>query len=154
VHGAYSKDGLAPADDRVEMARIAVSGSDWIDVSDWEVKRDEYSRSVDVARHVRFAYGRNDTTVLFVCGSDLVQAMTEKSIWTAESIQNLLKEVVLAVLPRPGADIQGLLDDPVFAGFRDRVWTIKGVFSDVSSSLVRYVRDWHPRKQDAPKAGP
>jgi nicotinate (nicotinamide) nucleotide adenylyltransferase len=138
VHGDYGKQGLAPAVHRLRMAHIAVGDSEWIGISEWEATRTRYSRSVEVARHVKETYGE-DVTVVFVCGSDVLKAMTDKEMWTTQSIQSLLNEVVLAVTPRPGVNLEALLQDQVFDGFHDRVWNVEGIFSAMSSSTIRCV---------------
>lgn len=53
VHVGYGKPGLAPNDQRLEMARAAVANSDWIMVDDWETSQSSYTRTLPVLRSMR-----------------------------------------------------------------------------------------------------
>jgi nicotinic acid mononucleotide adenylyltransferase len=122
------------------MARIAAEDYDWLEVSDWEATRTQYSRSVEVARYVEESQGLG-VTVVFVCGADVLKSMVERAVWTDESIRALLSHVVLAVAPRPGVSHADLLADSVFSGHSDRVWELEGAISVLSSTEVRCVQN-------------
>jgi nicotinamide mononucleotide adenylyltransferase len=51
---AYSKTGLAPWEDRVNMCRLAVTDSAWIDVDDWEACSPDWKRTAVVLDHYHF----------------------------------------------------------------------------------------------------
>lgn len=45
VHDAYGKKDLVCATHRVAMLKLALETSDWIKLSDWEVKQEGWSRT-------------------------------------------------------------------------------------------------------------
>jgi nicotinamide mononucleotide adenylyltransferase len=51
VSDAYRKAGLAPADHRVNMCRLAVRGSKWVDVNPFEALQDDYMLTAKVLDH-------------------------------------------------------------------------------------------------------
>jgi nicotinic acid mononucleotide adenylyltransferase len=65
--------------------------------------------------------------------------MTDPSRWPPENARRLLRVAVLAVMPRPTADIARALQARVFDDLRDRVWLVDGVNADISSSTLRSV---------------
>jgi nicotinamide mononucleotide adenylyltransferase len=140
VHGAYGKATLAPAADRIAMARLAVDeqgGEDaWVEVGSWEAEREEYSSSWEVAEWARRHVGGN-AEVVFVCGGDMLSAMCDGSRWPAGNVRQLLQHAHVAVVPRPGFKGSAVLNDRVFEGLRDRVWFCDGVENGLSSSAVR-----------------
>ena len=76
VGDAYGKVGLAQAEHRVAMARLAVEDSNWLAVDPWESKQSTHQRAVVVLQHIKDAvnayYGINNIRVMLVCGADLV----------------------------------------------------------------------------------
>lgn len=53
VHSGYGKTGLAPNDQRLDMAQAAVANSDWIMVDDWETSQASYTRTLPVLQSMR-----------------------------------------------------------------------------------------------------
>jgi nicotinamide mononucleotide adenylyltransferase len=53
VHIGYGKAGLAPNQQRLEMAQAAVENSDWIMVDDWETRQPSYTRTLPVLHSMR-----------------------------------------------------------------------------------------------------
>lgn len=51
VSDHYKKKGLISASHRVEMARLATKGSDWIHVDAWESEQDAWIETIKVMRH-------------------------------------------------------------------------------------------------------
>lgn len=141
VHGSYGKPGLASAPHRLAMARLAVQGS-WIEASSWEVDRQCYSASWQVVEWVHQDYvsrgysGR--PVVLFACGADLFEAMTDHRRWPVANVHRLLDRAILAVAKRPGSDVNAVLSAPVFDDRWDRIVFVSEALSDISSSTLRY----------------
>jgi len=67
----HKRDGrrTAPAEDRLEMCRLAVHNMHGLSVSDFEITRGGVSYTVETARQLREAYGK-DTQIYFIIGSD------------------------------------------------------------------------------------
>ena len=51
VHDAYDKRDLLPGAHRVAMCRLATKSSDWITVSDWEVRQPGWTRTRAAIEH-------------------------------------------------------------------------------------------------------
>lgn len=51
VHDAYGKKGLISATHRQAMLKLALSTSDWIKVSDWEINQEGWTRTKDTLQH-------------------------------------------------------------------------------------------------------
>jgi nicotinate (nicotinamide) nucleotide adenylyltransferase len=141
AHDSYDKSGLLAASHRVAMAKLALESSPWASASHWEVKQNSYSPTYKVAEWARTSAGSSegDVEVVLACGADLVENMIVSEKWPVENVRRLLGRAVLAVMQRPGADVENALEARVFDGFRDRIWLVDGVASDISSSVVRFV---------------
>ena len=100
------QDGLAPAQHRLEMARLAVAADPAFAVSDFEVRRTEKSYSIDTVRALRSQYGA-DTDLFFIIGLD---AFLEFPTWRQAS--ELLKLCHFAVVSRTGRAFAALADRP------------------------------------------
>ena len=53
VNDAYQKKGLAPAQQRVDMCKLAAEASDIVMVDSWEAQQPTYQRSLKVLRRVK-----------------------------------------------------------------------------------------------------
>ena len=53
VNDAYQKKGLAPAQQRVEMCKLAAKSSDIVMVDSWEAQQPTYQRSLKVLQRVK-----------------------------------------------------------------------------------------------------
>ena len=53
VNDAYQKKGLAPAQQRVEMCKLAAESSDIVTVDSWEAQQPTYQRSLKVLQRVK-----------------------------------------------------------------------------------------------------
>ena len=87
---------LAGAEDRLEMARMAVRGLARLSVSPAEVRREGASYSLDTVRQIRASMGAGNA-YFFIIGADTV---AELPAWHRAA--ELLAEVEFAVVGRPG----------------------------------------------------
>lgn len=60
VHDDYKKQGLARAQDRLAMTRLAVQSSDWLCVDDWECRASGWSRTAVVLQHIEAEANRDN----------------------------------------------------------------------------------------------
>lgn len=51
VHDKYGKEGLAASNDRCQMVRLALTSSNWIHLSDWETRQEEWTTTREVLQH-------------------------------------------------------------------------------------------------------
>ncbi|KAF2825512.1 nicotinamide mononucleotide adenylyltransferase 1 [Ophiobolus disseminans] len=152
VGDAYKKAGLASAQHRINMTRIAVeASSDWIGVDPWEPLHKEYLPTVKVLDH--FAHelnevmggiagpdGRKKTIhVALLAGADLIQTMSTPGLWAEEDLNRILGHYGAFILERSGTDIDDALVS--LQQFREHIRVIPQLIqNDVSSTKIRLFR--------------
>ena len=87
---------ITPFYDRLEMARIGASYSDYLEVSDIEGKRKGPSYSIETLKLIREKYG-NGLELFFILGSD---AFREINTW--KEYKSLFSITNFVVIERPG----------------------------------------------------
>lgn len=168
VGDAYKKAGLASAQHRINMTRIAVEDSStWIGVDPWEPLHKEYLPTVKVLDH--FAHELNDAMggitgpdgktktihVALLAGADLIQTMSTPGLWAQEDLNRILGHYGAFILERSGTDIGTLAaagvtgndlhgtDDALVSlqQFREKIRVIPQLIqNDVSSTKIRLFR--------------
>jgi nicotinamide mononucleotide adenylyltransferase len=118
VGDAYKKAGLASAQHRIKMTRIAVEDSStWIGVDPWEPLHKEYLPTVKVLDH--FDHELNEVMggipdvngkkqrirVALLAGADLIQTMSTPGLWAQEDLNRILGHYGAFILERSGTDI-------------------------------------------------
>lgn len=126
---------LAPARDRLIMARLACSNMRGLEVCDIEVKKEGVSYTIDTVRELKRALG-DEVELRLVIGEDTVG---ELSTW--KDAGRLVEEVEFIVVCRPGfrADFEGLareLGSGAAEKLKDSVVKV-GEPADVSSTEIR-----------------
>lgn len=152
VGDAYKKAGLASAQHRINMTRIAVrDSSQWISVDPWEPLHKEYLPTVKVLDH--FDYELNQVMggietkdgekrkihVALLAGADLIQTMSTPGLWAREDLERILGHYGAFILERAGTDI----DDALLSlqQWRDNIRVIPQLIqNDVSSTKIRLFR--------------
>lgn len=168
VGDAYKKAGLASAQHRINMTRIAVEdSSNWIGVDPWEPLHKEYLPTVKVLDH--FDHELNEVMggiegadgekkrihVCLLAGADLIQTMSTPGLWAAEDLNRILGHYGAFILERSGTDIGALdtlhalvrdlrvADDALVSlqQFREHIRVIPQLIqNDVSSTKIRLFR--------------
>jgi nicotinamide mononucleotide adenylyltransferase len=118
VGDAYKKAGLASAQHRINMTRIAVEdSSNWIGVDPWEPLHKEYLPTVKVLDHfdhelnevmggIEDANGNKQRIhVALLAGADLIQTMSTPGLWASEDLNRILGHYGAFILERSGTDI-------------------------------------------------
>ena len=95
-------ENLAPAKDRYEMVRLAITSDPLFSISDVELRRAGKSYSIDTIRVVRQEYG-GDATLFFLIGLD---AFLDLPSWREP--ETLLGLCSFVVISRPGLSFQSL----------------------------------------------
>ncbi|PJF17880.1 Nucleotidylyl transferase [Paramicrosporidium saccamoebae] len=88
VSDEYQKVGLEPSRHRLEMCRLAVAGSDWIDVDEWESCQSSYQRTVQVLGSLQERldeYG-GGARVMLLAGADLIKSFETPGLWAPEDV--------------------------------------------------------------------
>lgn len=103
--------GLAPAKDRYEMVRLAITSDSTFGISDIELRRAGKSYSIDTVRQLQQEYGPQ-TKLFFLIGLD---AFLEFTTWREP--KQLLKLCSFVVIFRPGLSFQSLEMMPLIPRF-------------------------------------
>eukprot|EP00475_Leptophrys_vorax_P025101 TRINITY_DN3500_c0_g1_i3.p1 TRINITY_DN3500_c0_g1~~TRINITY_DN3500_c0_g1_i3.p1 ORF type:complete len:246 (-),score=73.56 TRINITY_DN3500_c0_g1_i3:290-1027(-) len=164
VHDGYKKDGLATSTHRVNMCKLAVEDSNWIDVSSWEVAQDSWTQTVFVLEHFETALNENYRGVLIrkfeesglaipekddftmhihvklLGGADLLDSFRFENVWTKAERDVVLGKFGMACIERDGVNINALLEtDPLISPHRERVVVASPACANtISSSSIRY----------------
>ncbi|USP79655.1 glycoside hydrolase family 5 protein [Curvularia clavata] len=152
VGDAYKKAGLASAQHRINMTRIAVQDSStWIGVDPWEPLHKEYLPTVKVLDH--FDHELNEVLggiatengekrrihVALLAGADLIQTMSTPGLWAREDLSRILGHYGAFILERSGTDIDDALVQ--LQQWRHNIRVIPQLIqNDVSSTKIRLFR--------------
>ncbi|RYO24021.1 hypothetical protein AA0111_g8871 [Alternaria arborescens] len=152
VGDAYKKAGLASAQHRINMTRIAVQDSSkWIGVDPWEPLHKEYLPTVKVLDHfdhelnevmggIATEDGQKKTIhVALLAGADLIQTMSTPGLWAREDLSRILGHYGAFILERSGTDIDDALVQ--LQQWRQNIRVIPQLIqNDVSSTKIRLFR--------------
>lgn len=121
---------IAPDAERLEMARLAASGEEGIEASDFEFRLPRPSYSLTTLRALRESYPGHEFRMLI--GGDNLENIKK---W--KEPEAIIREFGLIVYPRPGAavdlDVLGIEES-----LRSRIWIMEGVnLMDISSTRIR-----------------
>jgi nicotinate-nucleotide adenylyltransferase len=92
----HKSGGLASAEDRLQMVRLALEGHDRLDTCDSEIERTGPSYSIDTVRQFRAAAPQR-TELFFILGVD---AFLEIHTW--KDFEGLFETVAMVIMSRPG----------------------------------------------------
>ncbi|KAL8834610.1 MAG: hypothetical protein Q9170_003686 [Blastenia crenularia] len=149
VSDAYRKAGLASAEHRVAMTRIATEqSSTWLDVDPWEAVQKEYQPTALVLDHFEHEINvvqhgiatedgeRKAVRIVLLAGADLIQTMSTPGVWSQEDLNHILGKYGVFIVERTGTDIDDAL--ATLTPWRHNIWVIQQLIqNDVSSTKIR-----------------
>lgn len=149
VSDAYRKAGLASAEHRVAMTRIATEqSSTWLDVDPWEAIQKEYQPTALVLDHFEHEINgvqrgiatedgkRKAVKIVLLAGADLIQTMSTPGVWSQEDLDHILGKYGVFIVERTGTDIDDAL--ATLTPWRHNIWVIQQLIqNDVSSTKIR-----------------
>ncbi|KAL8803364.1 MAG: hypothetical protein Q9200_006251 [Gallowayella weberi] len=149
VSDAYRKAGLASAEHRVAMTRIATEqSSQWLDVDPWEAIQKEYQPTAIVLDHFEHEINvvqrgiatrdaeRKKVKIVLLAGADLIQTMSTPGVWSQEDLNHILGQYGVFIVERTGTDIDDAL--AALTQWRQNIWVIQQLIqNDVSSTKIR-----------------
>ena len=122
---------VSPAEDRLEMCRLAIECNPSLDVSAIEVEREGDTYTIDTLRQMREHYPEN-VQFYFITGSDAAVTVGK---WRGS--HEIAKLATLVVVTRPGVEVgEQQLAAIHEAGFLD-VKCVETTLLDISSSNIR-----------------
>jgi len=129
------EDRLAPAEDRLRMAQLAVAGDGLFAVSDCELERPGPSYTLDTVRYFRGVYGPGVELYWLIGGDNLA----ELAGW--HQVRQLVEECTVVAAARPGhgegdlAGLAGVLEAPALERLRRHLLRTPQV--DISAREIR-----------------
>lgn len=146
VSDFYQKNGLVNWKHRVQMCKLAVADSSWLMVDEWECGLKEWTKSVDLLRHLTQELSKKMNGHAFqvgiVMGSDLFNTFIDQSRWTVEELRELAEHNLMLVIER-GPDCYAeakeivLSNDVLFANRSNILMVDQFVPFSISSTKVR-----------------
>jgi len=140
---------LAPAHHRYNMVRLAIKGNPYFGASDFEIKKEGKSYTIDSLWYFRRIFPR-DTKVFFIIGGDMLPQLKN---W--KYIEDILKIATFIVVNRPGefrkshgikidycsVSMPGI--DISSSYIRGRIAQNKTIKYFVPESVIRYIKKHH-----------
>lgn len=116
---------------RLEMTRLAIAGNEHFSLSTIEVDRGGPSYTVDTLRTLRQEWGET-VDIYFIIGAD---SLVEFPSWHRP--EEILEMCRLAVVRRPGIDIDFDALERQLPGIEDRTYFVPAPLIEISSTKVR-----------------
>ncbi len=116
--------------DRLEMCRLATEDIKGLEVSDFELKRNEVSYTINTVRHFREKFP--DDELFLLIGSDMLLTFDE---W--REFEEIMKNVTLAVVSRQNGDMSELTEKAESLSKYGRINITDVPPITVSSTLIR-----------------
>lgn len=117
----------------------------WVMVDPWEAIQDVYQPTTEVLDHFKSALNNNGPVpsnatkpviVVLLAGADLIQTMSDPSIWTHEELEHILGQYLTFVVERAGTEMKDAL--AYLKKWENSIYIIPQIVQNtVSSSLVR-----------------
>ncbi|CAL5228862.1 g12073 [Coccomyxa viridis] len=164
VNDAYSKKGLAPAQHRVEMCRLAAQTSDIAMVDSWEAEQPTYQRTLMVLQRLeqalneqpsgRAGQGQADSDSggteqpsssprikpMLLCGADMVESLAVPGVWKPEHVRSILEDYGVVCISREHSNVSQLMEDRVspLHEFSNGILLVENpIINNISSTVLR-----------------
>lgn len=146
VSNGYGKASLIPAEDRLEMCRLASEGHSFITVEPWEALKSDWTPTFQVLKHFDNEIRREvpNVKVMLLCGSDLIEKFRVPSIWNPALLKELIENFGIVVIERTsGAPLVKAVEKEIFETdllfqVRRNIFLIPQLVpSEISSSKLR-----------------
>lgn len=122
---------FADATDRMEMTRRAIAGNERFSLSTIELDRDGASYTVDTLRQLRQEWGET-VDIYFILGAD---SLVDFPTWYNPA--EILEMCRLAVVRRPGVEVDFAELETQLPGIEDRTYFVPAPLIEISSTKVR-----------------
>ena len=115
---------------RLKMVKLAVKDNSHFNYSDWELKRDGRSYTVDTLNYMYSKYPDDD--IYFIIGSDSL-----RDIFQWKDTEYLLENAKFIVAQRPGFTLENIYKDERLRPYRDYINIMENMMVDISSTRIR-----------------
>lgn len=156
VSDLYRKKGLAKGCDRYDMCKLAVEGSDWIEVDHWEASQSEYQRTLLVLDHfyefINVKLGgvlggdnktRKEVKIMLLAGGDLIESFDSykdgNPVWAPEDLNMIIGKYGCVIIERTGTHIDDnlLSNESLYKHRKNIILAKQYIYNDISSTKIR-----------------
>jgi len=153
THDAYGKKSLIPSIHRLNMAKLAVSCTPDVKVSDWEVKQEGWTRTRKVLDHYTEITNNSNAewlpelghhqqgpvTFKLLCGADLLESFAVPGLWNEEDITTIIRDYGIVVISREGSNPQKFIyNSDLLTQYQHNIHIVtEWIANEVSSTKVR-----------------
>eukprot|EP00092_Neocalanus_flemingeri_P039760 GFUD01043299.1.p1 GENE.GFUD01043299.1~~GFUD01043299.1.p1 ORF type:complete len:233 (+),score=67.89 GFUD01043299.1:58-756(+) len=153
THDAYAKSSLIPSTHRLSMARLAVSQSSLVTVSDWEVRQEGWSRTrLVLDEYSKLAReGKADwlphlgspeqgpITFKLLCGADLLESFAVPDLWNKEDMTTIVRDYGIVVISREGSNPEKFIySSDLLTAYQHNIHIVtEWIANEVSSTKIR-----------------
>jgi len=138
------KSNLALDEHRLDMCKLAVADSTWLDVSSWEACQPAWSPTYNVLSHHSEYLNeqlkpRVPLKVRLLCGDDVLKSMLIPGLWSPDHLRAIFAQHGVAVLQRAGDFTEKILhESDLFYEHRNHISVIpQYIQNNVSSTEIR-----------------
>ncbi|XP_037029935.1 nicotinamide/nicotinic acid mononucleotide adenylyltransferase 3 isoform X1 [Bradysia coprophila] len=170
ANDSYSKPGLISSTHRCAMIKGVLQTSDWIRLSDWECKQENWTRTrISLQYHQNYANSyindingtvneivpgwlpdtikdmTGNVQVKLLCGADLLESFAVPGLWAQEDIEAILGQHGLVVISRSGSNPEKFIfDSDLLTKYKNNITIVTNwVPNEVSSTLARRLISRH-----------
>ncbi|RNA01393.1 nicotinamide nicotinic acid mononucleotide adenylyltransferase 1 [Brachionus plicatilis] len=142
VSDGYKKKGLLDALTRCKMVKLGLKNQDWIELSEWESTKSEWTPTLEVLNyHKKYAeslFGKN-VQLMLLCGGDLVETFLIPNLWKADHMEEIFSNFGLAVINRMGSGPEKTIYENDFLyKHKNNIYLINDwILNDISSTKIR-----------------
>jgi len=156
THDVYKKhkSSLISSQHRLAMARLAAKCADWVEVSDWEVKQEDWSRT----RHVLDMYTKlaSSSTPMpwlphigsleqgpicfkLLCGADLLESFSVPGLWNEDDLTAIVRDYGIVVISREGSNPEKFIyESDLLTQYKHNIHLVtEWIGNEVSSTKIR-----------------
>jgi len=136
VHDKYGKEGLVGSNDRCQMVRLALTSSDWVHLSDWETRQDDWTPTRRVLEH-------HQELMDSLCNGNLQDSNNKRPRMDAAWLSHLSQPQGLAVGRQDSVTVKLLCGADLLESFgRPGLWKEEDIETIVAKfGLVVITRD-------------
>eukprot|EP00088_Acartia_fossae_P058463 TRINITY_DN6851_c0_g1_i4.p1 TRINITY_DN6851_c0_g1~~TRINITY_DN6851_c0_g1_i4.p1 ORF type:complete len:238 (-),score=43.57 TRINITY_DN6851_c0_g1_i4:1167-1880(-) len=157
THDNYKskKASLISSSHRLAMSRAAVASNQWVTVSDWEVRQNDWTRTRKVMEeyshmlnstskpewmpHGDGANNQGKVRLKLLCGADLLESFSVPGLWLEDDINAIVQKHGIVVITREGSNPQQYVENSsLLREMADNIHIITDwILNDVSSTKIR-----------------
>ncbi len=122
--------GVTGSRHRLEMVELAIKANPHFVFSDWELKKNEKSYTVDTLKYIQSSNSKKE--IYLILGADSLF-----DIYNWKEPEYILEHTNLIVASRPGFPLKDIITDARFRPYSQNISFLDDLLIDISSSHIR-----------------